>query len=46
LELNQKLRILLLSIYQKKENMFVDERFLDGVTKEYDKHQVSIDGGA
>ena len=25
--------------------MFVAKRFLDGVTKEYDKHAVSTDGG-
>jgi putative transposase len=29
----------------KERNMFVAERFLDGVTKEYGRHQVSTDGG-
>ena len=29
----------------KERNMFVAKRFLDGVTKEYDKHPVSTDGG-
>ena len=29
----------------KERNMFVAERFLDGVTKEYGKHPVSTDGG-
>ena len=29
----------------KERNMFVAERFLDDVTKEYGKHPVSTDGG-
>src|SRR3954453_23440718 len=29
----------------KERNMFVAERFLDGVTKEYGRHPVSTDGG-
>jgi putative transposase len=29
----------------KERNMFVAERFLDGVTKEYGRHTVSTDGG-
>jgi len=29
----------------KERNMFVAERFLDGLTKEYGRHPVSTDGG-
>jgi len=44
--LNQKLRILLLSTYQRNEKYVCSiGRFLDVLTKEYDRHPVSTDGG-